>query len=232
MTFILKQSTSASFYMGPFLDLTAGTAEEALTIDATEVWLSKNGGAYANKNEGTAVLHGRSGMWLMVLDATDTSAVGTLSILVDDTANAAIPVALDCQVVETAVYDALYANNATGFNSSGQVALIAATQASIDAIETDTSTTLDTKINTIDTLLDAITAEVVTAQTLPAAVAPPLAPTVAEMLAHMYKAYRNEQRQTATLWSLYNDAGSAVEQKAVVSSDGTTFTREEVGAGP
>lgn len=36
------------------------------------------------------------------------------------------------------------------------VNLLSATQASIDAIETDTSTTLDTKVNTIDTVVDGI----------------------------------------------------------------------------
>ena len=238
--------------MGPFLDLTAGTTEEALTIDATEVWLSKNGGAYANKNEATEMVHDTSGMYLLKLDSTDTNTVGTLSVIVDDTANAAIPVSGEYQVVETAVYDALYANAATAFSSSGEVSLLAATQASIDAIEEDTGTTLDALIDSIvtavitnatgadvatdvvaiKTAIDAITAEVVTAQTLPAQGAPSASPPIADAIMWLYKAWRNKSTQTATEYKLYNDAGDTVDTKASLSSDGTIFTSNEKATGP
>jgi hypothetical protein len=235
MTFILRQSTSASFYMGPFIDLTAGTAETGLTIDATEVWLSKNGGAYANKNEATAMVHaasGGSGMYLLVLDATDTNTVGTLSVLVNDTAAAAIPMAAEYQVVETAVYDALYANAATAFNSTGQVSLLTATQASIDAIETDTGTTIPATITTIDALIDSIAAEVVTAATEPALGAPPVSATRGTKLDWLYKAWRNKSTQTATLYSLRDDGDTQTDTKATISDDGTTLTYGEKVTGP
>ena len=68
--------------------------------------------------------------------------------------------------------------------------------------------------------------------TLPAAVAPPLAPTFEQLMAHLYKAYRNRKTQTATQWSLLDDAEAVVQQKATVSDDGTTAIVQEIVAGP
>ena len=234
MTYILRQSTAVSFMMGPFLDLTAGTTEEGLTIAYTEVRLSKNGADYVAKSETTAMVHKESGMYLCVLDTDDTGTVGTLNVLVDDTANAAIPVSGEYQVVETAVYDALYVNAATAFNSTGQVSLKTATQTSIDAIEADTSELQADWANggRLDLLIDSIIAEVVTAQTLPAQGVPSATPPVADAIMHMYKAWRNKSTQSATEYKLYNDAGDTVDHKSTLSDSGATFTSGEIGAGP
>lgn len=62
--------------------------------------------------------------------------------------------------------------------------------------------------------------------------APTATPTIRAMVHYLYKAWRNKNTQTATAWSLYNDAGAVVDQKAAVSDDSTTFTREEVAGGP
>ena len=231
---ILRQSTSVSLMVGPFLDPAAQTAEEALTIDATEVWLSKNGASYTNKSEATAMVHQKSGMYLLELDATDTNTVGTLSVLVDDTADAATPIAVDYQVVEEATYDALFAGNATGFNSSGQVSLLTATQASIDAIEADTDELQGDWANggRLDLLIDSIIAEVVTAQSLPAQGAPGASVNVADAIMYLYKAWRNKSTQTATETKIYDDAGTTVDHKVTLSDDGTTFTKGEVATGP
>ena len=43
---------------------------------------------------------------------------------------------------------------------------------------------------------------------------------------------RNKKEQTATLLSLFNDAGTVVDQKATGSDDGTTTTIEEMVSGP
>ncbi len=68
--------------------------------------------------------------------------------------------------------------------------------------------------------------------TLPGAVAPPASPTFEQLLAHLFKAYRNKKEQDATEWRLFDDAGSAVQQKAVVSDAAGTATKEEIAAGP
>ena len=162
--FVLRQSTAATLMVGPFLDLTAGTTEEALDILTTEIWLSKNGGAFGNKAEATQPVHKVSGMYEMKLNTDDTDTVGSLTVVVDDTANLAIPVTFNATVVEEAIYDALYKSTATGFNAAGQVALITATQASIDAIEEDTIELQEawTDAGRLDAILDIIAADTTT----------------------------------------------------------------------
>ncbi|KKL71133.1 hypothetical protein LCGC14_2097930, partial [marine sediment metagenome] len=95
---------------------------------------------------------------------------------------------------------------------------------------------LDAAISTIATpaqvnteVLDVMNVDTIT---LPAAVAPPLAPTHREAISHLYKAYRNRKTQTATQWSLMADDESTVQQKATVSDDTTTAIKQEIVAGP
>jgi hypothetical protein len=71
------------------------------------------------------------------------------------------------------------------------------------------------------------TATSVIAQGAPSATASPLV-----QLSFMYKAWRNKSTQTATVYALYDDAGSTIDHKATVSDDATTFTSGEVGTGP
>ena len=56
--------------------------------------------------------------------------------------------------------------------------------------------------------------------------------TLADKINYLYKAWRNKSTQTATTYSLYDDAGSTVDQKATVSDDATTATKGEVATGP
>jgi hypothetical protein len=54
----LKQSTAYTFRIGPFLDDANGkTAETALTITQADVRLSKDGAAFAQKNDATSCTH-------------------------------------------------------------------------------------------------------------------------------------------------------------------------------
>lgn len=229
---ILRQSTSVDFLMGPFLDLVAGTTEEGLTITSSEVRLSKNGGNLGAKSESTNMVHDESGMYLLKLNTTDTATVGSLVIIVDDTANLAIPVSGEYQVVEEAVYDALYVSAADAFTSDGEVSLKAATQASIAAIETDTGTTLDGKINTIDSLVDSIVAEVVTAQSHPAQGQPATSINIADAIMWLLKLAVNKKTQTATQMSLYNSDEATVDSKATISETAGTLTYGELKTGP
>lgn len=68
--------------------------------------------------------------------------------------------------------------------------------------------------------------------TLPGQTAPPLAPTHRQAIGWLFKSYRNKETQTATEYSLFDDAGTTVDAKATVSDDSTTFTKEEIGTGP
>jgi hypothetical protein len=64
-------------------------------------------------------------------------------------------------------------------------------------------------------------------QGAPAATAP-----LKDMIRHLYKAWRNKVTETANQYSVFADDGVTVDQKAVVSNDGTTFTRGKIGTGP
>jgi hypothetical protein len=112
MTFILKQSTAATLLIGPFVDSTDGaTPETALTIANTDIRLSKNGANIAAKNSGGGT-HDENGMYTITLDTTDTNTVGLLQLSVK--VAGALSVWHQYQVIEEAIYDALFAAAATG----------------------------------------------------------------------------------------------------------------------
>ena len=48
----------------------------------------------------------------------------------------------------------------------------------------------------------------------------------------LYKAWRNKKTQTSSLFNLFGDDASTVDQKSVVSDDGTTTTIGEMATGP
>ena len=56
--------------------------------------------------------------------------------------------------------------------------------------------------------------------------------SLANKINYLYKAWRNKSEQTPTTYSLYDDAGSTVDQKVTVSDNGTTAAKGEVGTGP
>ena len=109
----LKQSTAYTFRHGPFLDETDGkTAETGLTISQADVRLSKAGGNFAQKNESSSSSHDEIGFYIVVLDATDTNTCGELLVAVHE--SGALPVFKTFQVLEEAIYTALFAASATG----------------------------------------------------------------------------------------------------------------------
>ena len=145
---ILRQSTAVDVLIGPFVDKTDGnTLETGKTLD---VELSKNGQGLANKNDSTAPTDDTGGnvdgYYNCELDATDTNTVGTLRLCVHHTD--ALPVWHDYQVVEEAIYDALFAA------SADLITKVDAIDTVVDAVLVDTGTTLDGKLNTIDDFLD------------------------------------------------------------------------------
>ena len=56
--------------------------------------------------------------------------------------------------------------------------------------------------------------------------------TLAAKINYLYKAWRNKSTQTSSTYSLFDDAGTTVDQKATVSDDATTATKGEVATGP
>lgn len=114
MGFPLRQSTaSQSRALGPFIDSTDfATPLTGLTIANTDIKLVVNGGASANKNSGGGT-HRVNGVYGVTFDATDTATVGELEVNVN--VSGALMVFDKFQVLEEAVYDALFAASAAGY---------------------------------------------------------------------------------------------------------------------
>jgi hypothetical protein len=114
----IRLGTAHTFQLGPFIDDTDGkTAETALTIAASAVYLSKQGGTLTAKNDAT-VLTGTGdslGYYDCVLNATDTGTVGTLKVACHIAG--ALPVFCTFQVVPAAIYDALFGSSASLANA-------------------------------------------------------------------------------------------------------------------
>jgi hypothetical protein len=150
------------------------------------------------------------------------------------------------------IADAVWDETSTGHVSAGK----AGTQlwTNVDAILEDTGTTLDDLVDGVEselakvpksdsnvtwnaTALASVNAEVVDALNTdtyaePGQGAPGATISLAAKIGYLYKSWRNKKTQTATTRSIYDDAGTTVDQKATDSDDGTTFTKGELGTGP
>jgi len=62
--------------------------------------------------------------------------------------------------------------------------------------------------------------------------APPAIASLRGKIDRLYKVYRNKKEQDATEWRLFNNAGTVVDSKAVVSDTAGTATKEEIVTGP
>jgi len=143
----IKQSTAYTFRLGPFVDDSDGkTAETGLTISQADVRLSKAGGNFAQKNESSSASHDEIGFYICILDTTDTNTCGELLVAVHE--SGALPVFKTFQVVEEAIYASLFAA------SADLITKIDAIDTVVDAVLVDTGTTLDGKLDTIDNFLD------------------------------------------------------------------------------
>src|SRR4030043_7410 len=110
MTQWLKQSTAVTPRLGPFAGSTDGdTDETGLTISQADVRLSKNGGAFAQKNEATSATHDEHGYYGVPLNTTDTGTLGLLRVAVHE--SGALAVWQDFMVVPANVWDSFFASD-------------------------------------------------------------------------------------------------------------------------
>ena len=122
MTRFLKQSTAATKNQGQFVDDTDGvTAETGLTIAQSNVKLSKNGGAYAQKNDSSTEAHLEDGMYELTLDTTDTDTIGELTV--KTVVSGALTNLEYFYVLPTNAFDAIFGSDDDLVNASGQVNL-------------------------------------------------------------------------------------------------------------
>lgn len=140
----LKQSTAATFRIGPFVDETDGkTAETALTLSRADYRLSKAGGAFAQKTETTSGSHDENGWYTCILDTTDTNTLGSLDIAVHE--SGALPVFVHCTVLAANIYDSLIGG---GDTLDVQVTGMAADTLSASALATDAVTEIQSGLAT------------------------------------------------------------------------------------
>jgi len=113
--FIFRQLTSSQpFLLGPFVD-TAGAAVTDLTISTATIRISKNGGNMAGKDTGGST-HDENGWYTTTLSSADTNTVGRLQISANN--SSALPVWFEGQVLEEAIFDALFAEGANAWSGS------------------------------------------------------------------------------------------------------------------
>jgi hypothetical protein len=105
----LKQSTSITLSLGPFLDKTDGVTEETGLAGTMTVKLSKNGGALGARNSATAISYDTDGNYLVELNATDTNTLGRLRLQVNAAATH-LPVWQDFAVVRADIWALLFAD--------------------------------------------------------------------------------------------------------------------------
>lgn len=103
----LRQGTSTTIHLGPFVDKTDAVTPLA-GIGSMNVKLSQNGGSLVSRASGAAPAHDADGYYLVALDASDTGAAGALRVCASDTATH-LPVWRDFVVVPADVYDAILA---------------------------------------------------------------------------------------------------------------------------
>lgn len=222
MTAMLKQSTSVTVVMGPFVDKTDGvTPKTALTPTAR---LSVNGGAWAARHSATAMAHQENGYYSCVLDTTDTATLGLLRVACTDAANN-LPVFRDFTVVPANVYDSLIGGSA---NLQVDAVKIAS--------DTPTATNVKNNIGNLNKSLTAfndLSAATVLTQCQTAlgtdtiaelASVPPAAPTIKQALMMIYMALRNQATASSSQRTIKNNAGTTIAT-AALSDTGGIFTK-------
>ena len=100
----LQQNQTATIKFGPFLDKTDGVTEESGLTPVVEV--SKNGGAFAARNSGTAITHDVEGWYAVELNAVDTNTLGRLTVKSQD-ANTHLPVWAEVTILSVNVFTSL-----------------------------------------------------------------------------------------------------------------------------
>lgn len=154
MIFLRQSTASQEVPLGYFLDSTDGNTEETgLTIANTDIKIWKAGATtLANKNSGGAT-HISNGIYYAVLDATDTDTIGSLKIFVH--VSGALAVALECVVLDEAVYDVQFGTTAPATTTNITAGTITTvTNLTNAATNGDLTATMKASVNTeVDTAL-------------------------------------------------------------------------------
>jgi hypothetical protein len=154
----LKQSTTVTVQVGPYLDDTDGkTAETGLTV---AVELSKNGAAFAARNSATATAHDAEGYYRVELNTTDTNTLGCLQLKSLETG--ALPIWHEYMVMPAQVWDSLFGADVLQAHvvefTAGVIdaAAIASGAIDADALASNAITAAKVATDAIDEIVDAV----------------------------------------------------------------------------
>jgi len=102
----LKEATTATIVVGPFVDENDGkTAETAYDMTTGTIRVSKNGGAFAAIDKvGSSGIHMENGYYSIQLGSTDTGTCGRLTVSVP-ASGTALPVFREYMVIKAHVFD-------------------------------------------------------------------------------------------------------------------------------
>ncbi len=125
MAQILKEDTSVIVHVGPFLSsadaVVPNSAFVLSTGDETGVLKADTSVAAVNISGRTwSAVVSADGWYSLSLLSSDVDTPGPLTVVINDD-SAVLPVFARFQVVEEAIYDALFAASAAGFDAAGQV---------------------------------------------------------------------------------------------------------------
>jgi hypothetical protein len=107
----LRQSTSITAKIGPFVDPATGLPVTGADVDQADVQLDKNGAGFGQQNNATSnAAHDKGGIYTVTLDATDTNTLGRLTVMVNLSADANTPMVVrhDFMVLDPVAYDLKY----------------------------------------------------------------------------------------------------------------------------
>jgi hypothetical protein len=152
---LLRQSTSVTPKIGPFLDTADGaTAKTALTIAQADCILFTAQGAGTQKHSATGATHDTQGYYGVPFDTTDTGTLGHLKLAINK--SGAYPVWDEWMVVTAAIYDSWVAGtglqnvniNQIGGSTTNQANFTAATSTMQTGTVDTTGFTATTSITT------------------------------------------------------------------------------------
>jgi len=199
----VRQSTAFETAIGPVLDSSGVAVTDCVVGDFK---LKKTSGNFAALNGSATLTHVSAGFYDLVLTTSDTDTVGTCCVVIDDTTNACAPLYL--QVVEEAVYDALFAASAAGYQVPIWASASSTVSLSNTTVATVTTTTTATNVTTVNGLAaGAITAAAIAADAIGASEL--AADAVAEIADAVWDEVLSGHLTASSTGNALNAAGSA-----------------------
>lgn len=152
----LRASTSITIRIGPFVDSGDGfTPEPGLTINQSDIRLSKNGADFAQSNNTSGATHDENGWYYLTLDTTDTETRGRLTVAIY--VSGALPVWQEYTILPASVYDSLVAGTDFLQADAVQIEGTDATNQIRDAVVDDATRIDASALNTLSGLAPAST---------------------------------------------------------------------------